>query len=41
MDRGTSKKGFMQNLIDRGCADRISLLLEARDKEIRYFKLKD
>jgi len=41
MDRLTPKKGFMQNLIDRGRAERIALVFEARDREPRYFKLKD
>ena len=41
MDRLTPNKGFMQNIIERGHSDRIAPLFEARDKEPRYFKLKD
>ena len=41
MDQLTPSNGFMQNLIDRGHADRIAPQFEARDKESRYFKLKD
>ena len=41
MDRLTPNKGFMQNIIERGHSDRRAPLFEARDKEPRYFKLKD
>ena len=41
MDRLTPNKGFIQKLIDKGHADRVPPLFEARDKEPRYYKLED
>jgi hypothetical protein len=41
MDRLTPNKGFIENLIERGHADRVKPLFEARDKEPRYYKLEE